>query len=251
MRNDFGIGKDRFFGKAVLPSFFRLKKSVDGMNHQIILLKIIFGSLFCCRLLAGSLEISGNGVADFGSYPAAESKEHTFQLVNATQETVKIKKIRSTCGCLVGQISASEILPGKALEIQTQVKANSVSGKFSKILYVETDLAGRRFIRLELKGTAQPLVEITPAVPFYAGKLQAGQVYEFRFELEPSQSGVVLSAAVDSGCRLEKSEGKWFAVCKLTPAGGTAIVEKEFRIDVVSPTGQPPLSIRIRGLLAD
>ena len=132
-----------------------------------------------------------------------------------------------------------------------QVKANSVSGKFSKILYVETDLAGRRFIRLELKGTAQPLVEITPAVPFYAGKLQAGQVYEFRFELEPSQSGVVLSAAVDSGCRLEKSEGKWFAVCKLTPAGGTAIVEKEFRIDVVSPTGQPPLSIRIRGLLAD
>ena len=190
-------------------------------------------------------------MADYGSYPAAESKEHTFQLVNATQETVKIKKIRSTCGCLVGQISASEILPGKALEIQTQVKANSVSGKFSKILYVETDLAGRRFIRLELKGTAQPLVEITPAVPFYAGKLQAGQVYEFRFELEPSQSGVVLSAAVDSGCRLEKSEGKWLAVCKLTPAGGTAIVEKEFRIDVVSPTGQPPLSIRIRGLLAD
>ncbi|MBS5531527.1 hypothetical protein KH017_12135 [bacterium] len=134
--------------------------------------------------------------------------------------------------------------------IRTQVKANSVSGKFSKILYVETDLAGRRFIRLELKGTALPLVEITPAVPFYAGKLQAGQVYEFRFELEPSQSGVVLSAAVDSGCRLEKSEGKWFAVCKLTPAGGTAIVEKEFRIDVVSPNGQPPLSIRIRGLLA-
>ena len=76
-------------------------------------------------------------------------------------------------------------------------------------------------------------------------------MYEFRFELKPSQSGVVLSAAVDSGCRLEKSEGKWLAVCKLTPAGGTAIVEKEFRIDVVSPTGQPPLSIRIRGLLAD
>ena len=121
----------------------------------------------------------------------------------------------------------------------------------SKILYVETDLAGRRFIRLELKGTAQPLVEITPAVPFYAGKLQAGQVYEFRFELKPSQSGVVLSAAADSGCRLKKSEGKWLAVCKLTPASGTAIVEKEFRIDVVSPAGQPPLSIRIRGLLAD
>lgn len=221
------------------------------MNCQIVLLKIVFVSFFCCQLLAGGLEISGNGVVDFGTYPAAENKEHTFQLVNATQETVKIKKIRSTCGCLVGQVSASEILPGKALEIQTQVKANSVSGKFSKILYVETDLAGRRFIRLELKGTAQPLVEITPAVPFYAGKLQAGQVYEFRFELEPSQSGVVLSAAVDSGCRLEKSEGKWFAVCKLTPAGGTAIVEKEFRIDVVSPTGQPPLSIRIRGLLAD
>ncbi len=221
------------------------------MNKLSQTLQFFFWGGFYCRLLAGGLEISGNGVADFGTYPAAENKEHTFRLVNATQETVKIKKIRSTCGCLVGQVSASEILPGKALEIQTQVKANSVSGKFSKILYVETDLAGRRFIRLELKGTALPLVEIKPSVPFYAGKLQAGQEYEFRFELEPSQSGVVLSAAADSGCRLEKSEEKWFAICKLTPAGDTAIVEKEFRIDVVSPAGQPPLLIRIRGLLAD
>ena len=173
------------------------------MNHQIILLKIIFGSLFCCRLLAGSLEISGNGVADFGSYPAAESKEHTFQLVNATQETVKIKKIRSTCGCLVGQISASEILPGKALEIQTQVKANSVSGKFSKILYVETDLAGRRFIRLELKGTAQPLVEITPAVPFYA-VAAAGSVYwACSSSAAPGRSGRVRSLRRASACRVQ------------------------------------------------
>ena len=51
-------------------------------------------------------------------------------------------------------------------------------------------------------------------------------------------------------CRLEKSEGKWFAVCQLTPADGTAVVEKEFRIDIVSPAGQPPISIRIRGTLS-
>ena len=63
------------------------------MNCQIVLLKIVFVSFFCCQLLAGGLEISGNGVVDFGTYPAAENKEHTFQLVNATQETVKIKKV--------------------------------------------------------------------------------------------------------------------------------------------------------------
>jgi hypothetical protein len=211
---------------------------------------MILGCLFCCRLPAGGLEVSGNGVADFGAYPAAESREHTFRLVNATGETVKIRKIRSTCGCLISQVSASELVPGKALEIRTQVKANSVSGKFSKTIYVETDMAGRRFIRLELKGTAQPLVEVKPSAQFYAGKLKAGREYEFRFELLPSQSGVELSAAADSGCRLEKSEGKWFAVCRLTPADGTAIVEKEFRIDIVSPAGQPPISIRIRGTLA-
>ena len=220
------------------------------MNDRIVILSIILG-VFFCRLSAGNVEVRGGGVVDFGTYPAIESREYTFKLINHAQKTLTVRKIRSTCGCLVGQVSATEISPGKALEIPTQVKANSVSGKFSKILYVETDLAERRFIRLELKGTALPLVEIKPAVPFYAGQLQARQKYEFRFELEPSQSGVKLSAAADSGCRLEKSEGKWFAVCKLIPAGDTAIVEKEFRINVVSPAGQPPLSIRIRGLLAD
>lgn len=221
------------------------------MDHKIILLTIVFGSFLCCRLSAGSLDISGNGVVDFGTYPAKESKEHTFHLTNTTQKTIKIKKIRSTCGCLVGQISASEILPGKTLQIQTQIKGNSVSGKFSKLLYVETDLTERRFIRLELKGIAQPLVEITPAVPFYAGKLQVGREYEFRFKLEPAQPNVVLSVVADSECQLKKNGREWLAICKLTPASGTAIIEKEFRIDVVSPTGQPPLLIRIRGILAD
>ena len=218
---------------------------------QQFLNRILLNSFFCCQLMASGLEVSENGVADFGTYPAEESKRHIFQLINATRATVKIKKIRSTCGCLIGQVSTSEILPGKALEIHTQVKANSVSGKFSKIIYVETDMAERRFIRLELKGTAQPLVEITPAVPFYAGKLHAGQEYEFRFELKPSRSSIKLAPAIDSGCLLKKNAGKWLAICKLTPTNDTAIVEKEFRIDVVSPAGQPPLSIRIRGFLAN
>lgn len=221
------------------------------MSSQITLLNIILGSICCGRLLASGLEVSGNAIADFGTYSASESRKHTFRLVNTTQGVIKIKKIRSTCGCLIGKVFATEIYPGKTLEIQTQIKSNSVYGKFSKLLYVETDMPERRFIRLELTGIAQPLVEITPAVPFYAGRLQANKMYEFSFELKPSQSGVELDTTIDSGCRLIKSEGKWLAVCKLTPAADKAVVEKEFKINIVSPAGQPPLSIRIRGLLAD
>ncbi len=205
-----------------------------------------------CFLLAVDLEVSEQGKMDFGSFPAREDKSHTFKLLNATQKTVKIQKIRTTCGCLIGQVSAQEIRPGETVLIQTQIKAHSVQGKFVKNIYVETDLPSRRFLRLELKGTARPLVEIFPTAPFFVGKLKAGKKYEFRFTLVATERGVDLAVPAASGCRLEKEdETKWTAICTLIPQAEQKTVDKVFGINVVSPEKHPQISIRIRGVLEE
>ncbi len=212
---------------------------------------IILTFILSITLYTEWLTIDGKSVIDLGTFPAQEGRAHTFRLFNSSQRKITIQKIRSTCGCLIGHLSASEVAPGETLEIQTEIRPDSVSGEFSKSIYVETDQPSRRFIRLELKGTAQPLLEIRPAAQFYAGKLKADREYEFRFELLPSRSGIELATPANSDCRLERQKDRWLAFCRLTPSGQEKIVEKTFRIEVISPAARPPLSIHIRGVLEE
>ena len=91
-------------------------------------------------------------------------------------------------------------------------------GEFVKTIYVETDIPEQRFVRLELRGEAQSLIdEIKPASPFYAGKLKADHEYQFQFELLPTRDNIELSVTADSNCRLMRHGSKWIAICTLTP----------------------------------
>ena len=212
------------------------------------LMLVVLLSVWIGALQADNLKVSEEGKFDFGHFPAWENRTHTFILSNISQKPIKIQKVRSTCGCLIGRISAKEILPGNTMEIQTQIKANSVEGEFVKTIYVETDMPEQRFVRLELRGEAQSLIEIKPASPFYAGKLKADHEYQFQFELLPTRDNIELSVTADSNCRLMRHGSKWIAICTLTPKADSMIIEKKFYINVVSPEKQLPLCIHIRAI---
>lgn len=218
--------------------------------RQRILKKVIIIVIFtsCYYALHGrDIIISNNGKIDWGSYPAEENRIHTFTLTNCSQKAIKIIKIRSTCNCLINDVSISEILPGKKMQIQVLVKSNTVSGDFVKSIYVETNMPQQRFIRLELRGKAIPLVQIKPAAQFYAGKLKAGQIYMFQFDLIPSRSSIELSVISNPDLQLTKTTIGWKVVCKLVPSTATPIIEKNYFIKIKNPTGQAPLHLQIRG----
>ena len=133
------------------------------------------------------------------------------------------------------------------MQIQVLVKSNTVSGDFVKSIYVETNMPQQRFIRLELRGKAIPLVQIKPAAQFYAGKLKAGQIYMFQFDLIPSRSSIELSVISNPDLQLAKTTIGWKVVCKLVPSTATPIIEKNYFIKIKNPTGQAPLHLQIRG----
>ncbi|MPM47359.1 hypothetical protein SDC9_94068 [bioreactor metagenome] len=203
--------------------------------------------LFCGTSGAGELEISGGGVADFGSYSALESRSHSFRLTNRTDSAITLKSVRSTCACLTGEVNNRKLLPGESFELPATIAANSVAGKFSKVLYLEIDRPDRRFLRLELKGEARPPVAVSPGTMFYAGKLLPGKQYEFRFELTPDHPGISISTGKEGDCTLERRENGWLLICRVTPKENESVVERSFRIDIDAPAGTPPVRISIRG----
>ena len=174
----------------------------------------------------GSLTISNQGKFDFGSYSAEETRTHTFTLTNLSRRKIKIIKIRSTCNCLINDVSASAILPDASLKIPISIKGNTVSGDFIKSVYLETDLPGQRFIRLELRGKALPFIQIKPAAQIYAGKLKAGREYVFQFELISSHPGIELATASSPELLLSRTATGWEVRCKLTPSPESPVFEK-------------------------
>lgn len=203
--------------------------------------------VLCAISAAGELDISGGGVADFGSYSALESRSHTFRLTNRTDSAITLKGVRSTCACLTGEVNNRKLLPREDFELPATIAAGSVSGKFSKVLYLETDRSDRRFLRLELKGEARPPVAVSPGTMFYAGKLLPGRQYEFRFELTPDKPGITVSTDKGGDCTLEAKSTGWLLVCRVTPRENESVVEREFRLGIDAPAGVPPLRIQIRG----
>lgn len=206
--------------------------------------------LFCLAAglaAAGTLEVSDHGVADFGSYSALESRSHTFRLMNRADTAITLKGVRSTCACLTGEVNNRKLLPREDFELSATIAAGSVSGKFSKVLYLETDLPDRRFLRLELKGEARPPVAVSPGTMFYAGKLLPGREYEFRFELTPDRPGITVFADKSGDCVLEPKAGGWLLVCRVTPRENESVMEREFHLGIGAAAGAPPLRIQIRG----
>ena len=65
--------------------------------------------IFSCALFFFSWQLVGAGLIlvsqeeiDFGSYPSWEARQGTFLLRNTGNSDVVLKRVRSTCGCLVG-----------------------------------------------------------------------------------------------------------------------------------------------------
>lgn len=203
--------------------------------------------VLCAISAAGELEISGGGVADFGSYSALESRSHTFRLMNRADTAITLKGVRSTCACLTGEVKNRKLLPGEEFDLPATLRVGSVTGKFTKVLYLETDLPDRRFLRLELKGEARPPVAVSPGTMFYAGKLLPGREYEFRFELTPDRPGITVFADKSGDCVLEPKAGGWLLVCRVTPRENESVMEREFHLGIGAAAGAPPLRIQIRG----
>ena len=85
---------------------------------------------------------------DLGRFPAWKAQAQTFAVRNTSESAVNLLRVRSSCSCLAADFQPCTLEAGKETALTVTIPANSVSGNFSKAVFLETDVPGQEFLRL-------------------------------------------------------------------------------------------------------
>lgn len=124
---------------------------------------------------AGSV-VCEDPVFDFGEVLNDQPVNHAFRLKNRGPDTVRILNVRAGCGCMTAQASANSIAAGETAEIIVVMDLKARKGPQRKAVYVETDSTVTSRVRLEIRGTAVPEVDVEPAGVHFGTVARTGVV---------------------------------------------------------------------------
>ena len=90
-------------------------------------------------------------IHDFGNIGPGTSNVCEFKFTNTGDGVLKIKKIKSTCGCTVPKLSKKEYAPGESGTVKVTYKANKRPGSATKHLYIHSNDKKSPKVRLTIK----------------------------------------------------------------------------------------------------
>ena len=190
----------------------------------------------------------------FVDFSANKVQRNVFRLRNHFQQTVELKKIRTSCTCADIKYLKSELQPGESTELIVTLKANSLSGPFTHTIYVETDNPKQRFMRFVIKGNAIPLLKVSPDPVQYIGTLQAGKKYEYKYELVPTNPKENISLElihsklpVGTDIKLEKQIDKFLLTVTITPQKDQKSTNLNFAVKIKEPKDWSDIKFTLNG----
>ncbi len=202
-------------------------------------------------VLAQRLSVSPLSVT-LGEFPSWESRESVFALRNTLERPVNLLRVRSSCSCAIVDFTPCTIAPGQDASVSVSIPQNTLSGRFSKAVYVETDAPGQEFLELTVSGTAVPAVEVQPKREVYLGRLEAGKPRTFMFRLVPASPGMspkLLPADEGDGqaeASLRRNDDTTFTMeLNFTPDASRRYVAIRRRIAIEWKHGIPPLTLGV------
>ena len=107
--------------------------------------RLVIPALLVCTLAGPGLGEADAGlhwekpVQDFQLMPGADDLEVDFRFKNTGPRTVRIKRMRTSCGCLTAGVKRREYAPGEAGVIEALFKIGDRVGMQAKSILVETD----------------------------------------------------------------------------------------------------------------
>jgi hypothetical protein len=174
---------------------------------------------------------------DFGKIKQGEIASHEFVFTNEGDDTLKIEKVATSCGCTAALVSDKEIPPGKGGKVEVKFNSQGYGGNVAKVIYVLSNDPKEAQKGLEIKADVEvppsPKIEIDP-YNYDAGLMVEGE--ELRANLKIMNKGE-LELRVEFNHRNATYEiGKKPAPVPLKiPAGKEAVVT--VRISTQNRTG--------------
>jgi hypothetical protein len=227
-----------------------------AMNYKILILLLIL--LWLIFPLHGQvLTVSGEGKADFGRYPANLSKEVSFKLRNTGKQLLVIKEVRKTCGCSGFELTRKEIPPNGTAILKTWIKSNSISGPYTKNIYIISNDVKHRIYPITIFGNAIPLLRILPSNKIHAGSLTAGKIWKQKLVLKALKKNIKLGQATIKSVfpvniSIQEKKGKDHEIMiEAGPERKTPVFKCEITVPVLEPAGWKPAVITITGKVSE
>jgi len=103
--------------------------------------------VLACLLLSGSFIFADKGPKikfreeskDFGKMKQGKVLTHIFVFKNEGDEILKIKRVKTSCGCTAALLSKKEIAPGEEGEIKLTYNTRGFQGRNTKYIDVESN----------------------------------------------------------------------------------------------------------------
>jgi len=101
---------------------------------------------------------------DFGTVDGEKSVSHTFQIRNAGDSELVIRKIHAPCGCTSFLLSNKNLPPGESLSIPVTVSLSGRKGLQEKGVFLETNDPAKPGLQLTLRGVVGSGIEVQPPI---------------------------------------------------------------------------------------
>ena len=95
---------------------------------------------------------------DFGKIKQGDVLTHVFIFQNVGEETLKVKRVQSSCGCTAALVTKKEVAPGEKGEVRVTFNSRGFRGKVNKYIYVETNDPAQSSKRLSVSAN----IEVPP-----------------------------------------------------------------------------------------
>lgn len=156
-----------------------------------VLVPTVFFSLVCLSIVPGTRAESESGttpdtvafigprmqvdkpVFDFGRVEQGDTVTHAFRFTNQGNRDLRVRSVKTSCGCTAAVIAADTIPPGMEGSIQATFDTKRFAGQKAKDIRVHTNDPLSPVTTLTLRGEITTEVQVQPA-QLYLGRLQRG-----------------------------------------------------------------------------
>jgi uncharacterized cupredoxin-like copper-binding protein len=76
---------------------------------------------------------------DFGKVKEGNIVEYTFSFLNTGKEILKIKDVRTSCGCTAALVSSEKLEPGSEGTLKVELDTKNRSGKMSRTITIQSN----------------------------------------------------------------------------------------------------------------
>ena len=143
-----------------------MRERLSGKSRALFIL------ILSCLLCSASFILAGKGPKikfkemsiDFGKVKQGKILTHVFVFKNEGDETLTIKRVRTSCGCTAALVSNKDIAPGKEGEIKVTLNTRGEGGKVAKYVQVESNDPSQPnkqlIVKAEIELPPQPRIEL-------------------------------------------------------------------------------------------